>query len=270
MTSWAGTIADASEVRARFTRCSMMAVDTWNHFRDDWGWLNVRATDCEFYGNSMGGYVMSLYFTNCLFQRVSLAQIAGTGPCSFVMRNCTMVGGPLQLIPYDPSYYTVLDCAFADVTYQFSSYAANASYATYDYNAYTNASNPFPVGGSHNVPVSSFNWQTSWLGNFYLPTNSTLINTGSVTAPNISLYHYTTQTNEYSKETTSQVDIGYHYVGVDNNGLPLDSDGDGVPDYLEDANGNGTVDSGESDWESASDYGLRVLITEPKRNTNLP
>jgi len=33
-----------------------------------------------------------------------------------------------------------------------------------------------------------------------------------------------------------------------------DSDGDGIPDYLEDRNGNGSADSGETDWQQ-SEYG---------------
>jgi hypothetical protein len=72
------------------------------------------------------------------------------------------------------------------------------------------------------------------------------------------------------KETNSVVDIGYHYVALNTNGLPLDTDGDGFPDYLEDANGNGVVDSGETDWQSASDLGLKVLITRPRAGGIIP
>lgn len=269
MTCWAGSLADAGEVRARFTRCSMLNNDTWNHFRDDWGYLNVRATDCEFYGNSVGGYVMSLYFTNCLFFRNNIAQIAGDGPCSVVLRNCTLVGGALQFSPYSPSYYLVKDCAFDGMSIAISGYAANASYATYDYNSYTNASNPFPLGGSHNVPVTNFNWQSSGLGGFYLPTNSPLINTGSVSAASLALYHYTTQTNQI-KETSSAVDIGYHYVAVNGGGYPLDSDGDLLPDYLEDFTGDGAYGAGDySDWNNTdTDYDGRSDGEESVDNTN--
>jgi hypothetical protein len=57
------------------------------------------------------------------------------------------------------------------------------------------------------------------------------------------------------KETNSTVDIGYHYVanspGTAN---PQDYDGDGIADYLEDRNGNGTYESGlgETDWTTGS------------------
>jgi hypothetical protein len=271
ITCWAGSIANAGEVQAKFTRCSMLNNDAWNHFRDDSGWLNVRATHCEFYHNAVSGYAISMYFTNCLFVRNSLGQSSGNGPCTVVLQNCTMKGNLLYLQPSYVSTYLVKDSAFDSVTFSIGGYAANASYATYDYNAYTNTSNPFPLGGAHDVSVgSTFNWQTSWLGNFYLPSDSTLLDVGSITAPNAGLYHFTTQTNETSVESTSQVDIGYHYVGVNSSGLPLDYDSDGIPDYLEDANGNGSVDSGETDWQVAGDLGLKVLITEPKRTTNLP
>jgi len=90
---------------------------------------------------------------------------------------------------------------------------------------------------AHNVVVTNgFNWQGSWLGNYYLPTNSTLINTGSTNANLLGLYHFTSQTNQV-KETNSVVDIGYHYVATDAYGNPLDSNSDGIPDYIEDGSG---------------------------------
>jgi hypothetical protein len=74
-----------------------------------------------------------------------------------------------------------------------------------------------------------------------------------------------------SKEGTDPaqtVDIGYHYVGVDTVTLqPKDTDSDGLPDYLEDRNGNGFVDPGEADWTV---NGFKVFITEPKSNVNVP
>ena len=52
-------------------------------------------------------------------------------------------------------------------------------------------------------------------------------------------------------EGANTVSIGYHYVAVDGNGNPLDSNGNGIPDYLEDANGNGVFDTGDpSDWRA--------------------
>jgi len=44
----------------------------------------------------------------------------------------------------------------------------------------------------------------------------------------------------------------------------------GNPDYLEDANGNGLVGSGETHWDNPGDGGLRVLITQPKTGQILP
>jgi hypothetical protein len=75
------------------------------------------------------------------------------------------------------------------------------------------------------------------------------------------------------KETNSVVDIGLHYVAVSQVGdqwVPIDTDGDGWPDYFEDRNGNGQADSGETDWQTGGDWGLRVFITRPRTGTVLP
>ena len=95
-------------------------------------------------------------------------------------------------------------------------------------------------------------WVTGPLGNFYQPTNSPLINAGDRTANLLGLFHYTVVTNLINnwqiKETNSVVDIGYHRVALDANGVPISTPGDSIPDYLADANGNGLVDPGETSW----------------------
>jgi hypothetical protein len=76
-----------------------------------------------------------------------------------------------------------------------------------------------------------------------------------------------------AKETNSVVDIGFHYVAVDSaTGLPLDTDGDGLPDSSEDRDGDGQglTDSGESDWQSAVDLGLRVWLLRPSGHSPAP
>src|SRR6202012_5760645 len=144
----------------------------------------------------------------------------------------------------------------------------NSSSTIFDYNAYnTNnlswqsypqfspRSNTLEVVGAHDIFVTNFNWQSSWLGDFYLPATSPLIDHGSTTADQVGLYHFTTQTSQVP-ETNSIADIAYHYVATDTNGVPLDTNGDGIPNYLEDANGNGLVDAGDLGEWAVSPYGL--------------
>jgi Bacterial TSP3 repeat len=73
------------------------------------------------------------------------------------------------------------------------------------------------------------------------------------------LYHWTVLTNNV-KETNSTVDIGLHYVAT-SGGVPIDSDGDGLADFLEDADGDGVLDATEpniavvdTDGDGVSDY----------------
>ena len=259
------------EWRMQFTTCPVFSSGE-QVFRDWGGYLIIRANNSTLIGGNNGGYVLSCYFTNCLIDGMEAGQVEGFPGNAWIMRNCTWRGGMLYMArSHTEIPVSVRDCSFdgtaVSVVDSFSSHSASTDY---DYNAYTNATDPFPIGGSHDKTSVSFNWQIGPLGTYYLPSGSVLIDAGDTTADQLGLYHVTTQTAANSQETNSTVDIGYHYVAVDGSGNPLDTDGDGTPDYIEDANGNGVVDSGETDWQSATDSGLKVTITRPKNNSTIP
>jgi hypothetical protein len=59
-------------------------------------------------------------------------------------------------------------------------------------------------------------------------------------------------------------------LGLSGEAVSSDSDWDGMPDYLEDLNGNGVVDFGETDVYQAADFGFKVQITRPSGTSPLP
>jgi hypothetical protein len=140
---------------------------------------------------------------------------------------------------------------------------------SWDHNAFINCNISCPTNNS--TILTNFSWQRGPLGNYYQPTNSVLLNAGSRNGANAGLYHFTTQTNQI-KETNSIVDIGLHYVALDASDIPIDTDGDTIPDYIEDFNGNGVFDPGETYLmlNNFTDPGLSVFITAPKNNTIIP
>jgi hypothetical protein len=274
LTSWgSGPPSYVATINAQFAHCSMMNNDA-NHFRDDGedggGHLVVNATNCEFYSTGVEGYYMTLNFTNCLFFRGGAGAQSDHNDAGLTLQNCTFYGSDWYDVVVQhwsgatwPVY--IVSCAFENCDFE----DVDTNYSYYDYNAFIQGQNRLPISGAHDVIVTnSFNWQTSWLGGFYEPTNSPLLHKGNTNANLLGLYHFTTQTNQ-TVEGTNIVSIGYHYVAV-TNGIPLDSNGDGIPDYLEDANGNGLVDSGEIGWNIPGDLGLQVIITQPRNNSIIP
>ncbi len=275
---------DAPLVKMRFTRCSELSYGAC-FVRDDFGQIVTHAQDCEFHGAAFGGWVITVALTNCLLDRCGIVLNGGIAPNQITLQNCTMRGSILSIDRW-PEYWgspgtglvpvTIVNCAFDGTTISTEDAQWESPELTYyNFNRFLEGATPTVPSGSDDGTVGAFNWQSSWLGCFYLPSDSPLKDAGNVSdAAQVGLYHYTTQTNFENglqvKEANSQVDIGYHYVAVDESGNPIDSDSDGVADYLEDANGNSLVDSGETDWQSAVDLGLKVLITQPKRTSNLP
>jgi hypothetical protein len=207
--------------------------------------------------------------TNCLFERVNVTMEGANFAISPTFRNCTFYGGALSLDQENGGTWTFLDNLF-DKT-------AVTNYGsvplTADYNGYMTNQTRITPTGAHDVISASTDvgYQTSWYSRFYLPTNSVFVDKASVTdASTLGFYWHTTFTNQ-TRELTNRLDLGFHLLARDSSGNLIDGDLDGLIDGLdEDRNGNGKLDSGETDWTSATDWGLRVQITNPKANSNIP
>jgi hypothetical protein len=220
--------------------------------------------NCEFYSGGIGGYYCSINVTNCLFVNGAPGLFYNYGAANYTMQGCTCVRGNVEADHTSGSVWpvTIFNCTFDQTTFYMNAHglATNGYYT--DYNSFRSGFETTTNLGGHDITnIVSYNWQSGSLGNYYLPTNSGVIDKGNTNANLLGLYQFTTQTNQM-KETNSIVDLGYHYIATDANGNPLDSNGDGIPDYLEDANGNGLVDNGETNWALA-------IIAQPTNQTVL-
>jgi len=166
---------------------------------------------------------------NNLFFRSSIGATNSSASATLTFTNNMMYGATISLgQPSGGSWY------FFNNEVDSCTIATNSS-ITNGFNAFINCSFNF-TGTSNIISTNAIGYQSGWLGSFYQPTNSLLINAGSVAANQLGLQHFTTQTNQ-TTESNSVVDIGYHYVAVDTNGIPL-KDTNGVPFYIEDGNVN--------------------------------
>ena len=207
--------------------------------------------DCEFWSgaNDLSGTNITSVATlkNNLFWRSSLFASNTSSQASLFLTNNLFWRTSVTLNQPSNIVWSACDNDFDTCT-------ITNSTLTNGYNAYLHCTGRLnPTNAYDKVYIGSPYHQSGPLGDFYQPTNSALINAGSTTADQVGLYHFTTQTNQ-TVEGTSTVDIGYHYVAVDANGNPIDTDGDGIPDYIEDANGNGIYDSGENNWLFAAPF----------------
>jgi len=235
---------------------------------------SLALSDCQLHAGKFEFLHTLVSANNCLLDRSSV--IIDENFCFDLaldpqIRNCTFNGGHLYLYNFWGGIWGFTNNLFAGTS--ISTNGPNNIAA--DYNGYTTNVTRLNVGGSHDVTNLVFTFDSGALGRFYIPTNgagSNLLNRGSTTANLLGLYHYTTSTN-HVKETNSTVDIGWHYVALNGTivgSVPIDTDGDGVPDYWEDANGDGALGHRETKPNDADDRGLRVFITRPRSGNNIP
>ena len=222
--------------------------------------LSVR--DCRFFGggasiaSASGSPVIEL--ANNLFRRSSTSFYGW--PALTAYNNLFWGAVTNNFNPGSGVSWSLMDNAF-----DHTAIGGSTTGISRTHNAYLGTVSPTPSGWvtANDLTVASFNYVSGALGEFY-HSSTNLFDAGSRGADVAGLYHFTTQADPEPEED-SEVDIGFHYVATDGNGMPNDEDGDGVPDYVEDANGNGEVDSGETDWTDAQDLGVTVWISRPRK-----
>jgi len=261
MTAWTPA-SPAPHARIRFTEFSVPAGTEMYHLwgkQEDGGTHDVR--NCQFHGGLVRSERPTLGVTNCLFNRtaISLEEAYDMNP---TFRHCTFVGSDLTLAHAGSGTWTFQNNLFDATTISYT----EGSF-TNNYNAYTtNATRLTPTNVTDvRLSVTNIAYDNGLLGRFYLPTNltshSTLFDAGSAAAHTLGFYHFTAVSNQ-TRELTGVIDFGFHSVAVNASGQPLDTgDDDGLPDYLEDIDGDGVADAGETDWQSYNS--LNGLIGSP-------
>jgi hypothetical protein len=234
----------------------------------------ITLQDCQFHGGSLFSDYPTINLTNCLLERVNVVLASWDNNLASV-RNNLFWAGTFVFDTYPITNAVVKDNLFDHTTIPDESW----DYLTYDggYNAYvTNCDRLLPFMANDLILTNSPAYQIGALGNYYLPTNSPLINAGSATADLVGMYEYTTTANEV-KETNSIVDIGFHYVAVDVNNNPDSTLWLGMPDYLVDANGDGYPDL--ANWQmnyfghlgldpNAMPYGNSITLLQDYQSGN--
>ena len=258
----------APSARFRFTHFNSLANGghAFNLFDSSWIFTSLSLRDCEFNGGSInfGGAVTSTNsIVNNLFNGVDVLFQYYPNISAY---NNLFRGGWVGLLFYGGGPWVFKDNVFHSV--QLDDYLGGTAN---DFNAFIDTPGRFyPGQNTNDVVLTNLIYGVGPLGHFYQPTNTVLFNSGTASnAASLGFYHFSVAAS--GKEATSRLDRGYHYVATDPaTGRPYDSDSDGVEDWAEDADGDGAIDSGETDWNSSTDTGLSIMITRPQAGSNLP
>ncbi len=249
ITSWL-PLTTPPEVRFRFTDWSMLGNETqhlsaWSNYA---GMLPIKVMDCQFHGGKLWFAGPAAGVTNNLFERVTTVFYTD-GASTSTLRNNLFFAGTIDVgvLGSNTNAIVFMDNFLDKVGMPGNFTISNA------YNGYISGYARLQPTNINDKILTASSYLAGTLGNYYLPTTSALINTGSTNASSVGMYHYTTVTSQ-AKETNSVVDLSYHYIAL-NGGLPSDSDGDLLPDYLEDSNGDGVRQTTETNWPNADTDG---------------
>lgn len=223
----------------------------------------ITLQDCQFNSGDIQSYAPAILSSNCLYNEteVNLSDLDGFYEVKTTYNNSLFLGGTFTTFHDRGGTWTFTDNLFDET----ATYTGLQSGDVVHYNAYIDGYSNLtwsPEPDSQTLATSP-SYSTGPLGSYYYTSSmAQLIHSGSRSAAAAGLYHYTV-TNDNTLDSapngTSQVSIGFHYVACDSSGRPLDTDGDGLPDYIEDLNGDGVYDSGDlSDWQSADTGGTGV------------
>jgi hypothetical protein len=228
--------------------------------------------------DSSGDVSRTFLLRNNIFERtiVDIENISDHGTQEEALEarnNLFYYNTNMYLLPVSGAAWTFKDNIFDHVSFDDLNGPYNGPVAANDHNAYIGMSTRLtPTAPTTTDPnLTSLAYQTGPLGQFYLPTSATLlIDKGSQLAKDAGLFHFTSFTSNVKEgnETPSpkQVNIGPHYLALVN-GKAADSNGDGVPDFLADRNGDGIENSDEMPWSSANGGVLTILA--PANNSTV-
>lgn len=207
------------------------------HF-GNFAYSNLLVQDCEMWSGQNrldGGSPSTGTINNNLFRRSYITGSTSVTNCALSLSNNLVWQTAIFFHAPSSGLWSAYNNSFDSCT------GLGLSFTNNGHNAYFNTSFRLsPTNGTEVISTNTMAYQSGPLGDYYQPTNSPLTNAGSTTANLVGLYDYTTQTNQV-KETNSTVDIGYHYVATDTNGLPADTFWLGIPDYVADPAGNGAL-----------------------------